>query len=258
MFALFPYIIANARPDDGSLIDLNPVLLAAIFGCTAEQVSKAIEFLCGPDEQSRTPAHDGCRLLKRGPMTYFVVNLEQYRFWEDKKKTYWREKKREQRHLRKVSKSVQENVQHADADADAKSVPLGTSKAHVQPQGGTGESVCALKKEFQDNGRFEWLEKELCTFYKRPIPKAGRGEEEYLVSEVSRRPDVKAEWLLISGYRSEVGERYFPQSLKVLCQDWDKTLDKARNHAPAPKPFKEQSIIEKDLHKFCQRIINEP
>src|ERR1017187_168876 len=89
VFALFPYIIANARPDEGSTIDLNPVLLAAIFGCPQDAVAAAIEFLCLPDEKSRTITESGCRLMRKGPMTYFVVNLEKYRFFQDRSKSYW-------------------------------------------------------------------------------------------------------------------------------------------------------------------------
>lgn len=109
-----------------------------------------------------------------------------------------------------------------------------------------------MKKDFHDNGRYEWFSKELCAFYKRPRVMIGRGEEEHLVSEVSRRPDVKSEFSEIKKYRHEIGEQYFPQSIRVLCRDWDTTLDKARNHSPAPKTSKEMSISERAIDAMAR------
>lgn len=114
------------------------------------------------------------------------------------------------------------------------------------------KSVCDQKKEFQDNGRFQWLSETLCRFYKRPRPIVGRGEEEHLVSEISRRYGVKDEWVEIRNYRQEIGEKFFPQSLKKLCQEWEATLDKARNHRPSPKPYKELSIGEKEIDRMAR------
>lgn len=114
------------------------------------------------------------------------------------------------------------------------------------------------KQDFHNAQRFKWLSGELCRLYKRPIPEVGRGEEEHLVADVSRRPDVKDELAELIKARSEIGERYFPQSLMVLCRDWDKTLDRARNHAPPPKPFKERSIAEKESDRLCAQIMRDP
>lgn len=137
-FALWPYIITNARPDDGSLIDLNPDLISAIIGCKSSDIQKAIDFFCEPDERSRTPAANGCRLIKKSPLTYFVVNLEQYRFLDDcdDRRTYWRDQKEKQRQKRKIKRNetpLSPNMSgtfpdkiglshlspNADADADA-------------------------------------------------------------------------------------------------------------------------------------------
>lgn len=125
VFALWPFIICNARPDEGSLIDLNPIVLSAIFGATTEEVTKAIDYLCRSDPNSKTDTLDGKRLIKKGPMTYFVVNLEKYRFADDptRRKDYWREYKQKRRkeidnvHSGQVDKCGMSF--HADADADA-------------------------------------------------------------------------------------------------------------------------------------------
>ena len=51
VFAVWAYALANV--DAHGLVELNPVLLAAIFGCKPEEVRKAIDYLCQPDSRSR-------------------------------------------------------------------------------------------------------------------------------------------------------------------------------------------------------------
>ena len=70
--------------------------------------------------------------------------------------------------------------------------------------------------------------------YKRDSGRLELGEEEYLAAEVSRRPKVKSELQELIALRAEKGEQFFPQSVIGLCRDWQKTLDRARNHAPPP------------------------
>lgn len=82
VFAVMGYVIAKARPDRISgefYVDLNPVLLGAIFGEKAVEVEKAIRFLSGPDKDSRTEGHEGKRLVRQGQFTYWVVNGKKYR-----------------------------------------------------------------------------------------------------------------------------------------------------------------------------------
>lgn len=80
VFALWPYVIANMEPDKnvGFQVQLNPVILATTFGCSVDEVRAAIDYLCAPDEQSRSKAYDGRRLIKVGEFDYTVVNGEHY------------------------------------------------------------------------------------------------------------------------------------------------------------------------------------
>jgi hypothetical protein len=116
----------------------------------------------------------------------------------------------------------------------------------------TTNSVFHQKQQFEIDTRFTWLEGELCRFYKRPRETVGMGEEQGLVAEVSRRPDVKTELSELKAARREIGEQYFPQSLGRLCRDWDATLDRARNHAAPPKP-PEQHWTDKALEAHMKR-----
>lgn len=79
-FAIMGYVIANYRLDRtvGAQVELNPVLLATILGESVKDVEAGIEFLCAPDENSRTDVEDGRRLVKIGAFDYKVVNGAKY------------------------------------------------------------------------------------------------------------------------------------------------------------------------------------
>lgn len=94
-FALMPYVISNAMPDwlHGGYVELNPVLLATIFGVSEKEIEDGIEFLCAPDPKSRTPDEEGRRLVKISPFAYKVVNYAKYKAIRDE------EERREQNRL---------------------------------------------------------------------------------------------------------------------------------------------------------------
>jgi hypothetical protein len=76
VFAVWAYVIANAW---GGQVELNSALLSAVLGCEKGQVEKAIEYLCAPDDNSRTDDEDGRRLIREGQFAYRVVNHGKYR-----------------------------------------------------------------------------------------------------------------------------------------------------------------------------------
>lgn len=80
IFAVMSYVIAYMKPDPtmGYQVELNAKDLAARIGDTVERMQAAIEFLCSPDEESRTPTDDGRRLVKIGAYDYRVVNGRHY------------------------------------------------------------------------------------------------------------------------------------------------------------------------------------
>ena len=103
VFAMWAYVLAHVQ--DG-LVELNPALLAAIFGCTIEEVEKGIAYLCAPDSKSRSPTEGGRRLKHEGAFLYTVVNWELYRKFqtEIQRRAYHRDYMREKR--RQESKSI--------------------------------------------------------------------------------------------------------------------------------------------------------
>jgi hypothetical protein len=76
VFAVWGYVIANAKPP--GIIELNPKLLAATFGCDVEPIVKAIECLCAPDPESRTKEYEGRRLLPEGQFLYRIPTWAKY------------------------------------------------------------------------------------------------------------------------------------------------------------------------------------
>ena len=76
VFALWAYVIASAKPP--GTIELNPKILATVFGCDIAEVNDAIEKLCQPDPDSRTKDFDGRRLIPEGQFLYAVPTWEKY------------------------------------------------------------------------------------------------------------------------------------------------------------------------------------
>lgn len=76
VFAIWPYIIANADAD--GFVELNPKLMALLIGMTEEEVGDVIFGFLEPDAQSRTKRAEGRKLERVGEFMYRVVNFEKY------------------------------------------------------------------------------------------------------------------------------------------------------------------------------------
>lgn len=126
------------------------------------------------------------------------------------------------------------------------------ASAETEDVNGRISNMVEQKQKFQIDQRFKWLEAELCAFYHRPRSQVGVGEEQVLVAGVARRMDVKTEWAAIKAYRHQIEARYFPQSLASLCRDWEKTLDRARNHET---PKSEETLLEKNIEAVTRRAL---
>jgi hypothetical protein len=79
-FAVWDYVITEMRPDKvvGAQVELNPKLLAFIFGESEDDIEGAIRKMCDKDPESRTPDRDGRKLVKLGQFDYQVVNGAKY------------------------------------------------------------------------------------------------------------------------------------------------------------------------------------
>src|SRR5580765_1111309 len=109
VFAVWGYVIAKMRKDEqvGAQVDLNPKILAFIFGEKESEIEKVIDTLCSPDAESRSPDEKGRRLVRLGQFTYRVVNGKKYMDIRDaeERREYFRSRKAIQR----ASKVEQDN-----------------------------------------------------------------------------------------------------------------------------------------------------
>jgi hypothetical protein len=148
VFGVWGYVIANTRKD--GTVELNPVVLAAILGCKAEEIEAAIAKLLEPDLKSRSRREDGRRLIQKGPYLYGVTTYEDYRAIRDDgdRREYMRNYMREYRDP--VNSAVNTNVnsgkpQLADAEADVDAEELHPPPpAHEEAQSSTGSTAQAM------------------------------------------------------------------------------------------------------------------
>jgi len=117
VFAVWNWILATKDRD--GLVSINPPAVAVTLGGTIEEIQAALDYLTDTDENSRSDAEDGRRLLRiKGPC-YRVVNHEHYaklRSAEDRR-AYKREWARENR--RKKSR-VDTASTHVDTSSSAR------------------------------------------------------------------------------------------------------------------------------------------
>ena len=99
VFAVWAYVIANTHD---SQVELNPRLLAASIGMTADRAEVAIAYLAAPDTNSRSKVSEGRRLIREGEFAYHVPNFAAYRRVrnEEDRREYNRVKKAEERQRR--------------------------------------------------------------------------------------------------------------------------------------------------------------
>lgn len=104
-FALWSYCIANARPPSG-IIELNPMVLGAIFGEKPETMQSALKKLCSADKDSFTKGLNGQRLVCVSGHTYRMVNWKLYRGprSSEELREYYRVKQQEHRARKKAAK----------------------------------------------------------------------------------------------------------------------------------------------------------
>ena len=155
VFAVWAYVIANAEPP--GVVELNPNLLACCIGTDTRSVQSAIDYLCGPDPQSRNPEQEGRRLIPSGSFQYQVVSFEKYRNMRDREDrlTYQREWDRKHRpsgHARQMNGQAQSDK--------VRQSPTGSDKVRSSPTKAEAEAE-AEKKILSINGRdqfAEWFE----------------------------------------------------------------------------------------------------
>lgn len=138
-FAVMGYVIANGVPDRevGTQVELNPKLLAFIFGEDERDVDKAIDKLCKPDPESRSKEEDGRRLIRLGQFSYKVVNGARYRAIrdEERRRETDRESKRRQRAKEKLNRPLKQSQPMAGEAAHLNGHPIGDLDGELKDVG---------------------------------------------------------------------------------------------------------------------------
>jgi hypothetical protein len=81
---------------------------------------------------------------------------------------------------------------------------------------------------------FKILENRVGFMFSRPANSPAIYSEQSMISEISRRPDVIQELEIIERLKGKP-DNWFPQSVEKLLQNWQSTLDKARNYESRTK-----------------------
>jgi len=109
VFAVWAYIIALAVK---SRVDINPLDIANHIGMTQKEVEDAVEYLCAPDPNSRTPSNEGRRMIREGSFQYFIPNHEIFTKTKspEELRAYYARVKREWRAQQEATKKAKEGL----------------------------------------------------------------------------------------------------------------------------------------------------
>ncbi len=116
VFAVWGYVISNMRVTKlEAHVELNPRVMATVFGSDPRTMIDAIAVLEAPDDESRSTTHEGRRLVlmtarTSGPMQFLVVNGYKYRHTrdEDARKATNRKSQRKRYARKKVEAAGEE------------------------------------------------------------------------------------------------------------------------------------------------------
>ena len=75
-FAVLTYAVASCNKF--GRVDINPQMLGHTLGCSADEITKALDYLGRTDDDSRSKELGGVRLLREGQFQFLVVNYEFY------------------------------------------------------------------------------------------------------------------------------------------------------------------------------------
>ena len=110
--------------DADGIIDMTPPALARRTGIPIKIIEKGIEHLESPDPYSRTPGHEGRRIVRldeHRPWGWFIVNHSKYRSLQDPDHVRAENRKRKQKQRAKEAQKVTDGhspSRHTDTDTD--------------------------------------------------------------------------------------------------------------------------------------------
>ncbi len=147
VFGVWNYVIANSKPP--GVVELNPRLMAAIFGCEVSLVVEAIRILCEPDPDSRSKECEGRRLLHEGQFLYSIPTWPKYNQMrnEEERRAQNREHARAYRQ-RKASSASASDASDPQPDASVEKVSVSERQGVLSTSTSTSDaSFCSGEGE---------------------------------------------------------------------------------------------------------------
>lgn len=153
-FAVWGYVISHAKPSKahGSVVELNPEILAFLIGEKQEVVDRVILEFQQPDPKSRTPDEEGRKLVSIGGYEYRVVNGAYYRGLRtaEERREYNREKQAEYRAA--LKRLVEGGMTMEDAKVYIRELRLEYRKRKKEAahEGGCAGAIEAVREGFAE------------------------------------------------------------------------------------------------------------
>jgi hypothetical protein len=231
------WITLLAMADKNGIAETSLPSLADAARVSFDDCVAAIEKLKSPDKHSRTKQHEG-RRIEECDGGFLLLNHGKYRakMGADERREYNRVKQQEWRkeNVKPVSTKVNDKkvCQHSQDNTEAASASASEAKA-------SGLNL------------FSVIEARLLRLFGRTSGESLTYSEQPSVSEISRRPNAMAEIDAIEKFHKNE-PKYFPQSLQSLVNNWQPTLDRARNWKPNLTPEEEKR--QKNLIRRASQI----
>lgn len=238
-----------ACADSSGTVEVNPAYLASILGCEPKEITEALIFLQRPDDNSRTSAEDGRRILKEGQFLYRLVNFQKYqeiRNREDRRE-YLRAKQARYRAKKKAAARIDtrgdsidtvNNVSHTERETETETLPKGsispldaisTGTREPGPKG-ERERVFEGSESQEDFAPKENIRRALV----RMFPAGGETLTAAQADHFRRNMPIlealsQEDWGSIETFLIEGNPKFKPSRTNFL-KDPGKTLERSNNH----------------------------
>ncbi len=221
---VFEDLLILATPE--GVVDMTPEAISARTRIPLDIVSRALSELQKSDPKSRTPEHEGRRLIllnSHRDWGWIIVNYSLYRGMrcEFDRRSYMRKYMREKRKAISKTESLTEvNKNLTPPSSYTSSVPISnTSDLPLKNLPANGSQ----SKGLQD---VEFFKTKVGALFKKTKGCWWDHLEETWMVQVMRRPEWKAELETICAKWKDI--EYPPQSTARMLEMWASTLDKAR------------------------------
>ena len=229
VFAVWGYIIAHADKD-GEL-EINPRVVAGLLGMEPGAVQDVLDYLMEPDPESRSPEHDGRRLVHLRAFEYLVPQYPKYSGIRNAE--HRREQNREAQRRSRERADKMENADRSaksahidvDVDVDSSSSTHGTSAGADVPAAVKKQAI-KVAREWLESIREEYPRRKggqkwpLAEDRIRAIVKSGQAEPSQLLDGVKRYARFCQAEALVGTSKVMQAATFFGAGTKGWEEEW--------------------------------------